>query len=72
MVVCHCKAINADFIASLFATRKYTVTELTEQCGAGGDCGSCLELIECMLERRPIYQPGRMTPMAVGIDRSQD
>ena len=70
MVVCHCKAINADFIAGLFATRKYTLTELTEQCGAGSDCGSCLELIECMLKGHPICQAGRMTPVAVGIDRS--
>lgn len=64
MVVCHCKAINAEFIKSLFAERSFTVSDITEECGAGGDCGRCLDVIECMLEQSPLE---RGTPVLVGV-----
>ncbi len=72
MVICHCKAINADFIANLFATRQYTVDELTEQCGAGSDCGTCLDLLACMLDQLQTSPTGLVTPLAVEIHRLQD
>ncbi len=56
MVVCHCKAVNAEFIRSLFAEKSFSVADVTEQCGAGGDCGRCLDAIECLLEQSPIDQ----------------
>lgn len=64
MVVCHCKAINAEFIKNLFAERSFTVSDVTEECGAGGDCGRCLDVIECMLEQSP---KERGTPVLVGV-----
>ena len=64
MVVCHCKAINAEFIKSLFAEKSFTVSDVTEECGAGGDCGRCLDVIECMLEQSPME---RGTPVLVGV-----
>ncbi|MCY4194574.1 MAG: (2Fe-2S)-binding protein [bacterium] len=64
MVVCHCKAINAEFITSLFAEKSFSVADVTEQCGAGSDCGRCLDLIECLLEQNPAVR-GRQ--VAVGI-----
>ena len=64
MVVCHCKAINAEFIKSLFAEESFTVSDVTEECGAGGDCGRCLEVIEHMLNQNP---QERGTPVLVGV-----
>ena len=64
MVVCHCKAINAEFIKNLFTERSFTVSDVTEECGAGGDCGRCLDVIECMLEQSPME---RGTPVLVGV-----
>ena len=64
MVVCHCKAINAEFIKNLFAEKSFTVSDVTEECGAGGDCGRCLEVIEYMLEQNPME---RGTPVLVGV-----
>ena len=64
MVVCHCKAINAEFIKSMFAEKSFTVDDITDECGAGGDCGRCLDVIENLLEQNP---KERGTPVLVGI-----
>ncbi len=64
MVVCHCKAINDEFLRSLFAERPFTVSDVTEECGAGGDCGRCLEMIESVLKQSPAQ---RSTSVAVGL-----
>ena len=64
MVVCHCKAINAEFINGLFAEKSFTVSDVTEECGAGGDCGRCLDVIAYMLEQSPME---RGTPVMVGV-----
>ncbi len=51
MMVCHCKAINSDFIAGQFNQPAMTLDNLTKNCGVGLDCGACLDLIEDMLEQ---------------------
>ena len=67
MVVCHCKAINADFLNNLFTSRALTADEVTKQCGAGSDCGQCLDLIECMLAQRQTNQTDQMALTTVGL-----
>lgn len=64
MVICHCKAINAEFIKTLFVEKSFTVADVTDECGAGGDCGRCLDVIECLLQQNPTQ---RDTPVAVGV-----
>lgn len=64
MVVCHCKSINAEFLKNLFAEKSFSVPDVTEACGAGGDCGQCLDLIECMFQDIPME---RGTPVTVGV-----
>lgn len=72
MVVCHCKAINADFLNSLLTSHALTAEEVTEQCGAGSDCGQCLDLIECMLAQRLTNQTDQTAHTTVGLpDRRQ-
>ena len=67
MVVCHCKAINADFLNNLFSSRALTADEVTKQCGAGSDCGQCLDLIECMLAQRQTNQTDQTALTTVGL-----
>ena len=64
MVICHCKAINAEFITTLFVEKSFTVADVTDECGAGGDCGRCLDVIENLLEQNPME---RGTPVMVGL-----
>ena len=66
MVVCHCKAINVESIKNLFAQKSFTVSDVTQACGAGGDCGRCLELIELLLEQSPME---RNTPVLARASR---
>ncbi|MXW42254.1 MAG: hypothetical protein F4138_02350 [Acidimicrobiia bacterium] len=49
MMVCHCKAINSDFIRGHFGSTTLTLDDLTKHCGVGKDCGACLDQIEAML-----------------------
>jgi bacterioferritin-associated ferredoxin len=50
MVVCHCAAINDSAIARL-RSEGATVGDIIAACGAGGDCGGCIPIIEDLLER---------------------
>ena len=67
MVVCHCKAINTEFLSNLFSSHALTADEVTRQCGAGSDCGQCLDLIECMLAQRQTNQTDQTAPTRVGL-----
>lgn len=49
MVVCHCKAVNDASINELLTGGQLTVDDIAERCGAGTDCGGCLETIEHLL-----------------------
>ncbi|MCY4163196.1 MAG: (2Fe-2S)-binding protein [bacterium] len=55
MMVCHCKAINSEFILRQFNQCSVTVDDLAKSAGVGMDCGACLDLIEDMLEQSPMH-----------------
>lgn len=49
MVVCHCEVVNDRTINEIVTGQVMTVDEVTERCGAGGQCGGCIESIERLL-----------------------
>ena len=55
MVVCHCNMVNDRTIYKLASSagRALTVSDVTNHCGAGGDCGGCVDTIAEVLQARP-------------------
>ncbi|MEM7274231.1 MAG: (2Fe-2S)-binding protein [Actinomycetota bacterium] len=49
MVICHCRAVNDRVIRLVASGPNVTVADVTEQCGAGGDCGGCTDAIEQLI-----------------------
>ena len=43
MVVCHCLAINDSTIRELLNSGALSVEEFGTRCGAGTECGACVE-----------------------------
>ncbi len=43
MVVCHCLAINDSTIRELLNSGALSVEEIGTRCGAGTECGACVE-----------------------------
>jgi len=52
MYVCVCNAVTKQSCEKAIDEGAVTREEVTEACGAGGDCGSCHRYIERMIERR--------------------
>ena len=51
MIVCHCEAVNDRTIADTILTGAATPEEVAERCGAGGQCGGCVERVEALLDQ---------------------
>jgi bacterioferritin-associated ferredoxin len=49
VIVCHCEWVGSVAVEAAIGAGATTVTEVTERCGAGGDCGSCWSTIEALL-----------------------
>jgi bacterioferritin-associated ferredoxin len=50
VVVCHCAAIN-DVAIAAYRREGATVEDVLARCGAGGDCGGCIPVLEELLDR---------------------
>ena len=50
MYVCICLAVTDVEVKTAIEGGAETVSEVTRACKAGGDCGSCHDMIEDMLE----------------------
>ena len=46
MVVCHCLAINDATIRELIEAGALSVEEIGSRCGAGTECGACVEQVQ--------------------------
>jgi len=46
MIVCHCHAITDREIRTAARQGAVTADLVSDQCGAGGGCGGCRELVE--------------------------
>ena len=61
MYVCICHAVSESKVQETIEAGARTVDEVTRECRAGGDCGSCLQHIETMLEdHAEDARPGRL------------
>ena len=45
MVVCHCRAVNDSTIRELLDSGALSVEEIGTRCGAGTECGACVEQV---------------------------
>ncbi len=51
MIVCQCLATNEAAIRRLAAHGGTTVRDVSKACGAGTDCGSCVAMIQAVLDQ---------------------
>ncbi|MCY3609583.1 MAG: (2Fe-2S)-binding protein [Acidimicrobiaceae bacterium] len=51
MIVCQCLATNEAAIRRLAAHGGTTVRDVSMACGAGTDCGSCVAMIQAVLDQ---------------------
>lgn len=52
VIVCHCFGVSDRRIQAEAGLGAADVDDITSRCGAGGDCGGCVDLIEDILEIR--------------------
>ena len=51
MILCLCRGVSDHTVHSVISAGAHTLDEIERSCGAGGDCGSCSEALECLVER---------------------
>lgn len=51
MIVCHCRVVSDRLVAAEVAAGASSVSELSQRCGAGSDCGGCHRRLEQLLVR---------------------
>ena len=62
MIVCICRGIADRHLEALVASGAHTVQQVEQLCGAGGDCGSCREEVERIVERVTLGAPQAPIP----------
>jgi len=53
MIVCLCAGVPASTILAAIDRGAACPEDVTAACGAGGDCGACLDSLSDLLARRP-------------------
>jgi bacterioferritin-associated ferredoxin len=51
MIICLCRAACEASVREVIAGGAATIEEITDMCGAGGDCGACCEMLGTLLEQ---------------------
>ena len=67
MYVCVCLAVTDSQVTSAIEGGASSVEAVTKRCGAGGDCGSCHEMIEEMIEAKSCVRR-RTLPVVTSAD----
>lgn len=49
MLLCHCRGVNDQVIATAIACGARSVEDVAKACGAGARCGGCVPAIEDLL-----------------------
>ena len=49
MYACACKAVTDRTVRAAIASGARSVEDVTRRCGAGGECGGCVPLLEELL-----------------------
>lgn len=50
MLLCSCKWLTSQQLSSVIEDGARTVEDITRCCGAGGDCGGCVDLLQQLLD----------------------
>ena len=50
MLACLCRAVSDKKVLAVIQEGAQTVEAVTRVCGAGGDCGSCKQLLQRMID----------------------
>jgi bacterioferritin-associated ferredoxin len=50
MLACLCRAVSDKKVLAVIQEGAETVEEVTQACGAGGDCGACKQLLQTMID----------------------
>jgi len=58
MVVCHCNDVGDREIRAQVSAGARTVDEITDRCGAGGNCGGCVPVIEGIIAETAVQIVG--------------
>jgi bacterioferritin-associated ferredoxin len=64
MYVCVCLAVTDETVQSAIEEGAASVGEVTRACLAGGDCGSCHDMIEGMIDAHCEGQKRRLNVIA--------
>lgn len=51
MIVCHCEEVTQRSIKHAIADGANSVAQVSNACGAGRNCGGCIEAIEALLAK---------------------
>ena len=58
MIVCHCKGITDRDIRKTLLEGALTRNDVERACRAGSDCGGCRPLIEQIIGKEIVHEPG--------------
>ncbi len=50
MIVCSCRAVNDAIVRTTLLSGASCPDEVAAMCGAGTDCGSCVRLVEDLID----------------------
>ncbi len=50
MLACLCRAVSDKKVLAVIQQGAETVEDVTQACGAGGDCGACKQLLQNMID----------------------
>ena len=50
MIVCLCRGVTERHVEAVVADGAATVAQVTQACGAGGDCGACRRMVAALVE----------------------
>lgn len=64
-LICNCRQVSRGQCTQAITAGCYTVTELTQQTGAGSVCGSCKPLLQQLLGNNPVSEPIRQLKITV-------
>lgn len=60
MLMCLCKGVNEKQIDDLLLKGRKNLEEISNECGAGTDCGSCRRRLENKIQRAQAVQAPHM------------
>jgi bacterioferritin-associated ferredoxin len=70
MIICVCKRVSERKVLNVIQDGAQTIDQVTQSCGAGGDCGSCRRMIGEMILEHHCEQRECLRPAEVADRRA--